>query len=124
MWGDDGFRSTTRSSRWCAPCAARAAPDGVLSNATTRLEADLADRDIADAFATVVNSSRLGAVKPDAGVLPGRARGGSAFPRATACSSTTGPRTSSVRWTVGMPAVRFTTAARLEATLRRVGLLA
>jgi putative hydrolase of the HAD superfamily len=48
--------------------ARRHVPVVLVSNATTRLEADLARLGLADAVDAVVNTARIGVAKPDAGV--------------------------------------------------------
>lgn len=93
-----------------------------VSNATTRLAADLEARGIADAFSAVVNSSDIGSVKPDPAIY--RAAADAVGVPVGDCLFVD-DRVENVlgALAVGMPAVRFTTPARLEATLRRVGLL-
>ncbi|MGW4161643.1 HAD family hydrolase [Streptomyces sp. NPDC004788] len=52
----------------------RRVPVVLVSNATTRLEADLAALGLADAFDAVVNTARLGFAKPDPRVFAAAAR--------------------------------------------------
>lgn len=94
-----------------------------FSNATDRLEADLAASGVDDAFATIVNSARVGEVKPEA-----------AFYRAACEAVGLGPgevlfvddRRENVLGALacGIHAVTFHGPARLRAVLARCGLLA
>ena len=94
----------------------------LLSNATTRLEADLDRSGLADAFDAVVNSSRVALAKPDPAVYA-HAAGEAAAP-AGACLFVD-DRTENVTGALdaGVPAVRFHSPARLRAVLRRTALL-
>ncbi|MET7861592.1 HAD family phosphatase [Streptomyces sp. NPDC005318] len=56
-------------------------PVVLVSNATTRLEDDLAALDVSDAFDAVVNTARLGLAKPDPRVFEAAARRVGADPR-------------------------------------------
>lgn len=121
-WGHDGFDVDA-----AVLALVQAVHDGpaqaiCVSNATTRLEADLEASGIALAFDAVVSSSRVGAVKPDEAIyraaldVAGAAAGDCLF---------VDDRVENVlgALAVGIPAVRFVDAERLGATLRRVGLL-
>lgn len=122
VWAEDGFRIDDEVVDLVRAVRAGGTATACVSNATTRLEADLADRAIADAFGVVVNSSRVRAVKPDAAIFLaavdalGVAAGDCLFVDDR-------PENVVGALGVGMPAVRFTTPARFAATLRRVGLL-
>lgn len=56
---DDAVLAIVRSLRAAGTTTA------LFSNASTKLEADLAEMELSDAFDVVANSSRMGAVKPD-----------------------------------------------------------
>lgn len=56
-------------------------PVVLVSNATTRLEADLAALGLADAFDAVINTARIGVAKPDRQVFEAAARAVDAEPR-------------------------------------------
>jgi putative hydrolase of the HAD superfamily len=94
-----------------------------VSNASSRLEADLADHGVDDAFGVVVNSSNVRIMKPAPGIYAA-ALEAVAAPPGDCLFVDDRPENVHGALAVGIPAVRFTTAARLEATLRRVGLLA
>ncbi len=92
----------------------------VFSNASTKLEADLVEMELGDAFDVVANSSRLGAVKPDA----------EAFEQVTAMVDAeparilfVDDRSENVAAAVasGWHAVQMRGARRLSAVLRRLG---
>lgn len=122
LWSGDDFVVDDEVVALVRAVRAGGATTACLSNATTRLEADLADRGIADAFGTVVNSSVVKAVKPDPAIY--RAASEAIGVAVGDCLFVDDrPENVAGALAVGMPAVRFTTAARLDATLRRVGLL-
>ncbi|MGW6576896.1 HAD family hydrolase [Streptomyces sp. NPDC054945] len=56
-------------------------PVVLVSNATTRLEADLTALGLADAFDAVVNTARIGLAEPDRRVFEAAARAGGVTPR-------------------------------------------
>jgi transcription antitermination factor NusB len=97
-------------------------PTACFSNATTNLEDDLAGAGVADAFDTIVNSSRLGLAKPEAAFY-------------TAACEAAGVRPDQVLFVddraenvvgaldAGVGAVRFQGPERLRAVLARTGLL-
>lgn len=97
-------------------------PTACFSNATTRLESDLASVGVDDAFDTIVNSSRIGLVKPEVAFY-------------VAACEVAGVRPDEVLFVddrpvnvigaldAGVGAVRFRGADRLRAVLRRTGLL-
>jgi transcription antitermination factor NusB len=122
VWAPDGFRIDDEVVALVRAVRAGGAATACVSNATTRLEDDLEERAIADAFGVVVNSSRVRAVKPDAAIFLAAVE---ALGVAPGDCLFVDDRAENVAGAlaVGMPAVRFTTAGRLAATLRRVGLL-
>jgi HAD superfamily hydrolase (TIGR01509 family) len=93
-----------------------------VSNASSRLEDDLARHGVADAFGAIVSSSELRTMKPDPAIYEAGAEAVGAAPGDRLFVD---DRVENVRGAlaVGMPAVHFTGAVRLEATFRRVGLL-
>jgi putative hydrolase of the HAD superfamily len=93
-----------------------------VSNASSRLEADLAEHGVDAAFDSVINSSRLGIMKPDAGIYEA-AVAAVAVPGGDCLFVDDRAENVAGALAVGVPAVRFRSTARLEATLRRVGLL-
>jgi putative hydrolase of the HAD superfamily len=95
-----------------------------VSNASSRLEADLEAHGIdGDVFGAVVNSSRIGVMKPARRIYEVALDAVGAVPGDCLFVD---DRVENVLGAldVGMPAIRFTTPGRLAATLRRVGLLA
>jgi putative hydrolase of the HAD superfamily len=121
-WSDDGFTIDAAAVDLVRAVRAGGAATACVSNASTRLEDDLAEQGIVDAFGVVVNSSRLRVMKPAPAIYEAAAETAGTAPGDCLFVD---DRPENVRGAleVGMPAVRFTTAARLEATLRRVGLL-
>ena len=121
-WSHDGFSFDDDVLSLVRAVRASGTVTVCVSNASSRLEADLADHGVDEAFAAVVNSSRIGIMKPAPGIYElaaaevGAAPGDCLF---------VDDRPENVRGAlaIGMPAIRFTTCSRLEATLRRVGLL-
>jgi transcription antitermination factor NusB len=93
-----------------------------VSNASSRLEDDLADHGVDEAFGVVVNSSNVRVMKPARAIYEA-ALEAVAAPAGDCLFVDDRPENVHGALAVGIPAVRFTTAARLEATLRRVGLL-
>lgn len=122
LWGgakwsiDDDTVAIVREAK------ARGVPTACFSNATDRLEADLAEAGVADAFGTIVSSYRLGLAKPDAAFY------------AAACEAAgvaddeilfVDDRAENVvgALAAGVHGVRYQGTDRLRAVLRRVGLL-
>jgi HAD superfamily hydrolase (TIGR01509 family) len=93
-----------------------------VSNASSRLEDDLLDHGVHDAFGVVVNSSNVRVMKPARAIYEA-ALEAVAAPAGDCLFVDDRPENVHGAIAVGIPAVRFTTAARLAATLRRVGLL-
>lgn len=113
---DPDVVSLVRSAR------ARGVPTACFSNATSRLEDDLARAGVDDAFDVIVNSSRIGHVKPDAAAY------------AAACEAVAAPpaevlfvddRVANVVGALehGIHGVRYRGVHRLRAVLERVGML-
>ena len=121
-WGGDGFTIDDRVVDLVRGVRAGGVPTVCLSNATSRLEADLAEREIADAFTAVVSSSVVRSLKPDAAIYGAGAEAAGAVP-ADCLFVDDRPENVAGALAVGMPAVAFLDADRLEAVLRRVGLL-
>jgi transcription antitermination factor NusB len=121
-WGTDGFTVDEAVVDLVRAVRAAGVPTLCLSNATTRLEADLAERGIDDAFAAVVSSSHVGSLKPDGAIYLAAAEAVGAAP-ADCLFVDDRPENVAGALAVGMPAISFRDAARLEAVLRRVGLL-
>jgi putative hydrolase of the HAD superfamily len=94
----------------------------LLSNATTRLESDLEKVGLAAAFDAVVNSSRVALAKPDPAVYTHAAEAAAA---AVGACLFVDDRAENVAGALaaGVPAVAFRSPVRLEAVLRRTGLL-
>jgi putative hydrolase of the HAD superfamily len=121
-WGTDGFTIDDDVVELVRTVRASGAATVCLSNASTRLEADLVDRGIDDAFAAVVSSSQVGSLKPDAAIYAVAAEAAGAA-AADCLFVDDRPENVAGALAVGMPAIRFHDAARLAATLRRVGLV-
>jgi transcription antitermination factor NusB len=121
-WGTDGFSLDDAVVDLVRAVRATGVPTVCLSNATTRLEADLAERGIADAFTAVVNSSHVRSLKPDAAIDLAAAEAAGAAP-GDCLFVDDRPENVDGALAVGMSAVTFLDADRLGATLRRVGLL-
>lgn len=121
-WGTDGFEVDEAVVALVRAVRDTGVPTVLLSNATTRLEADLADRGIADAFSAVVSSSRVRSCKPEPAIY---AAGSEAAGVPAGDCLFVDDRLENVvgALAVGMPAVTYAGATRLEAVLRRVGLL-
>jgi putative hydrolase of the HAD superfamily len=94
----------------------------LLSNATTRLEADLETVGLGGDFDVIVNSSRVAVAKPDA-VIFAHAADAVATPAAACLFVDDRPENVAGALAAGMPAVRFRSAERLRATLVRTRLL-
>jgi putative hydrolase of the HAD superfamily len=97
-------------------------PVVLLSNATTRLEADLETVGLGGDFDVIVNSSRVAVAKPDA-VIFAHAAEAVAAPAAACLFVDDRPENVAGALAAGMPAVRFRSAERLRATLVRTRLL-
>jgi putative hydrolase of the HAD superfamily len=94
----------------------------LLSNATTRLEADLERAGLHEAFDVVVNSSRVALAKPAPEIYLHAAAAIGVIPGACLFVD---DREENVTGALdaGVPAVRFTSRDRLQATLERTHLL-
>jgi putative hydrolase of the HAD superfamily len=121
-WSSDGFTFDDEVLELVRAVRAGGALTACVSNASSALEADLAAHGVDEAFGAVVNSSRLRIMKPAAGIYEAAVEAVAAPPGDCLFVD---DRVENVlgALAIGIPAVRFTTAARLEATLRRVGLL-
>jgi len=93
-----------------------------FTNATTRLEDDLASAGVLDAFGTVVNSSRLGLVKPEAAFYAAACEAIEATPGEILFVD---DRLENVTGALdaGINAILYRGADRLRAAVGRVGLL-
>ena len=91
----------------------------LFSNASTKLEADLVEMELSDAFDVVANSSRIGAVKPDAEAFAQVAAMVGSAPERTLFVD---DRLDNVAAAVesGWHAVQMVDATRLGAVLRRL----
>lgn len=121
-WSDDSFDIDADVVALLRDVKAQGTPLLLVSNATTRLEHDLAEAGIAELFDAVVNSSEVGVMKPEAAIYElAVERAGIDAARCLFVDD----RKVNVEGAlaVGMPAIRFTTRDRFEATLRRVCLL-
>jgi transcription antitermination factor NusB len=103
--------------------AANGVATACFSNATDRLEDDLEQAGVADAFGTIVNSSRIGQVKPDAAFYAAACEAAGVQPSEVLFVD---DRPENVLGALigGLAAVRFHTVDRLRAVLRRTSLLA
>lgn len=101
---------------------AAGAPTACFSNATDRLEADLDAAGVAGAFDTIVNSSRLGLMKPEAAFYAAACEAAGVEPSQVLFVD---DRAENVAGAIeaGVGAVRYHGVARLRAVLRRTGLL-
>lgn len=122
VWGNDGFRIDDDVVALVQAVRDAGGLTACVSNATTRLEVDLAERGIDGAFGVVVNSSRVRSLKPDQAIYATAAEAVGAAPGDCLFVDDRAENVAGALAT-GMPAVRFRSAGRLEATLRRVGLL-
>ena len=121
-WRDDAFTIDHQVADLLRAVRAAGRSVTCVSNATTSLGADIDACGIADCFDAVVNSSEVGVMKPDAGIY--LAAIDQVGVPAAACLFVDDRAANVVgALAVGMPACRFTSADRLEATLRRVHLL-
>jgi putative hydrolase of the HAD superfamily len=93
-----------------------------FSNATDRLEADLDEAGVTDAFDMIVSSWRLGLVKPEAAAFRACLRS-LAVPADRCLFVDDRPANVAGAIAAGMPAVRHRDAARLAATAHRCHLL-
>ncbi|RAG82579.1 HAD family hydrolase [Streptacidiphilus pinicola] len=100
--------------------ARRKVPVVLVSNATTRLERDLAALGLDDAFDAVVNTARIGWCKPDPRVLGFAAELAGVHARRCLFVDDTLAHVEAARG-LGMPAVHFTDADQLRAVLRGLG---
>ena len=121
-WALDGFTFDQGVLALVRAVQAEGAVTACVSNASTRLEADLADHGVDTAFGTVINSSRLRIMKPAPEIYQAAVEAVAVPPGDCLFVD---DRVENVHGALdaGVPAVHFTTAGRLEATLRRVGLL-
>jgi transcription antitermination factor NusB len=121
-WRDDAFHIDAEVVALVRAVRERGTPVACVSNATTNLIPDLEGRGIADCFDVVVNSSEVRVMKPDAGIYLRAAE--QLGIDADSCLFVD-DRPANVRGALGtgMPACRFTSTDRFEATLRRVHLL-
>ena len=112
---DDETRELVRRLREVVPVA-------LISNATTRLESDLATHDLADAFDLVVNSSRVGAAKPDERIFAHAADHlGVALDECLFIDDTAGHVEAASL--LGLRTIHFTSTAALRRALGEFGLL-
>jgi putative hydrolase of the HAD superfamily len=113
---DDETRELVRRLRDVVPVA-------LISNATTRLEADLERLGLAAAFDVVVNSSRVGAAKPDERIFAFAAEQlGVALDECLFIDDTAGHVEAAAR--LGLRTVHFTDAVQLARALAEYGLFA
>jgi putative hydrolase of the HAD superfamily len=94
----------------------RSMPVALVSNATTRLEKDLADQGIADIADVVANTSRLGFAKPDTRVFYAAARAVGVEPAQCLFVDDTVGHVEAAR-SIGMPALHFGNVGALRAAL-------
>ena len=100
----------------------RGIPTACFSNATDRLEDDLAEAGIGDAFGTIVNSSRIGAAKPEAAFYAAACEAAGVQPDEILFVDDR-PENVVGALDAGIGAIRYQGVARFEAVLRRTGLL-
>lgn len=100
--------------------ARRKVPVVLVSNATTRLERDLAALGLADAFDVVVNTARIGWCKPDPRVYEFAAEQAGAAAQRCLFVDDTLPNVEAAR-ELGMHGLHFTHADQLRAVLRGLG---
>jgi putative hydrolase of the HAD superfamily len=94
----------------------------ILSNATTRLEADLLSCGVADEVDVVLSSARMGLAKPDAAIYQAAAEALGVAPAACLFIDDQSPNIDAAR-EVGMHAEVFMGAPALATLARQVGLL-
>ena len=101
---------------------ARGVATAVFSNATDRLEEDLASVGVADAFGTIVNSSRIGEMKPDPVFYAAACEAAGVQPAEVLFVD---DRVENVVGALrgGLHGIHYQGAGRLRAVLRRTGLL-
>jgi transcription antitermination factor NusB len=121
-WVRDGFTFDPEVLDLVRSVKAGGALTACVSNASSRLETDLADHGVDLAFGAVVNSSRLRIMKPAPGIYEAAVEA-VGVPAGDCLFVDDRAENVQGALAIGLPAVRFTTAARLDATLRRVGLL-
>jgi transcription antitermination factor NusB len=121
-WRDDAFTIDQEVVALLRAVKAGGTPVVCVSNATTNLGPDLEAAGIAGCFDHVVNSSAVGVMKPDAGIY--RVAVEHVGVPAGSCLFVDDRRANVLgALDAGVPACRFTSMPRLEATLRRVRLL-
>ena len=93
-----------------------------FSNATDRLEEDLESAGVSDAFGTIVNSSRIGEMKPDAGFYAAACAAAGVEPSEVLFVD---DRLENVTGAIrgGLHGIRYQGVDRFRAVLRRTGLL-
>ena len=93
-----------------------------FSNATDRLEDDLESAGVSDAFGTIVNSSRIGEMKPDAGFYAAACTAAGVAPSEVLFVD---DRIENVTGALrgGLHGIRYQGIDRFRAVLRRTGLL-
>ncbi|NEC07571.1 HAD-IA family hydrolase [Streptomyces sp. SID7909] len=96
-------------------------PVVLVSNATTRLEADLAALGLADAFDAVVNTARIGVAKPDHRVFEAAARTVGAEPRRCLFVDDTAGHVAAAR-DAGLTGHHYRGAGELRGALASMGL--
>lgn len=94
----------------------RSMPVALVSNATTRLEKDLADQGIADIADVVVNTARVGFAKPDTRVFHAAARAVSVEPAHCLFVDDTVGHVAAAR-SIGMQALHFNGVSTLRTAL-------
>lgn len=121
-WRDDAFSIDDEVVGLLRALKGTGVPVACVSNATTNLAADLEASGIADCFDHVVSSSDVRVMKPDAAIYQHAVE--LVGVPAASCLFVDDRRANVVgALAAGLPACRFTTVARLDATLRRVHLL-
>jgi putative hydrolase of the HAD superfamily len=100
----------------------RRAPVVLVTNATTRLDADLARLGLGGAFDAVANSSRIGAGKPEAEIFRA-ALAAAGVPPGAALFVDDSEGNVAAAQALGLRGHRFEDAARLEGVLGAAGLL-
>jgi putative hydrolase of the HAD superfamily len=100
----------------------RRAPVVLVTNATTRLDADLARLGLGGAFDAVASSSRIGAGKPEAEIFRAALAAAGVHPGAALFVDDSDGNVAAAQ-ALGLKGYRFEDAARLEVVLRASGLL-
>jgi transcription antitermination factor NusB len=121
-WRDDAFELDHEVVALLRAVRGRGIPVACVSNATTKLHHDIDASGIADCFDLVVNSSEVRVMKPEPAIYLLAAQQVGVAP---ASCLFVDDRAANVRGALdaGVPACRFRSTARFEATLRRVHLL-